>query len=165
MDAAHATSSGYWYGGEERARIGVDALNALRRYRVAESAMRKRMRAAMRMNETDMLAVRFLVNAATADRQVSPKDLANHLGISSASTTVLIDRLVSSGHMQRAPHPSDGRGVLISVTPGTHAELRENFGDMHQRMMAVADELTPDEAEVVTTFLERMIVAVSEDPK
>jgi DNA-binding MarR family transcriptional regulator len=165
MDAVRATSSGYWYGSDQRVRVGVDALNALRRYRVAESAMRKRTRDAMRMNETDMLAVRFLVNAASADRQVSPKDMAAHLGISSASTTVLIDRLVSMGHVQRAPHPSDGRGVLITVTPGAHGKLRETFGDMHRRMMEVANELTPQEADIVTAFLERMSAAVLAEEK
>lgn len=165
MDAAHAASSGYWYGSDQRARASVDTLNALRRYRVAETAMRKRTRAAMSMNETDMLAVRFLVNAATAGRQVSPKDLASHLGISSASTTVLIDRLVSLGHVQRAAHPSDGRGVVISVTPGAHGALSETFGDMHHRMMEVANGLTPEEAEVVIAFLEKMSAAVLAENK
>lgn len=165
MDSSEVRASGYWYGDDPEARTGVDALNALRRYRVAETAMRRRTRAALRMNETDMMALRFIVNAERESRAVSPKDLAVHLGISSASTTVLVDRLVASGHVSRAKHPSDGRAVVLAVTPTTHADMQETFGDMHRRMMAVAKQLDPTEATIVTAFLEQMSQAVSPEEK
>lgn len=162
MESSEARASGYWYGDDPKVRTGVDALNALRKYRVAEMAMRRRTRAAMRVNETDMTALRFIVNAERDTRAVSPKDLAVHLGISSASTTVLVDRLVASGHLNRSKHPSDGRAVVLTATPTTHADMREAFGDMHGRMMAVARHLDPDEATIVTAFLEQMSEAVSQ---
>jgi DNA-binding MarR family transcriptional regulator len=161
MDSSEVRASGYWYGDDPEVHTGVDALNALRRYRAAEMAMRRRTRSAMRLNETDMTALRFIVNAERDVRTVSPKDLAVHLGISSASTTVLVDRLVASGHVIRARHPSDGRAVVLTATPTTHADLRETFGDMHGRMMAVAERLDPHEAHIVTAFLDQMTTAVS----
>jgi DNA-binding MarR family transcriptional regulator len=165
MDSSEVRASGYWYGDDPEGRTGVDALNALRRYRVAEMSMRRRTRSAMRVNETDMAALRFIVNAERDSRTVSPKDLAVYLGISSASTTVLVDRLVASGHLSRARHPSDGRAVVLAVTPTTHADLRETFGDLHGRMIAVARQLNPQEAQVVTAFLEQMRTAVSPEEK
>jgi DNA-binding MarR family transcriptional regulator len=161
MDSSEVRASGYWYGDDPQVRTGVDALNALRRYRVAEMAMRRRTRTVMRMNETDMSALRFIVNAERDSRAVSPKDLAVHLGISSASTTVLVDRLVSSGHVSRAKHPSDGRAVVLTATPSTHADMRDTFGDMHGRMMAVAGRLDAHEARIVAAFLDQMTTAVS----
>jgi DNA-binding MarR family transcriptional regulator len=161
MESTEARASGYWYGDAPEARTGVDALNALRQYRAAESKMRRRARAALRMNETDMLALRFLVNAERDDRAVSPKDLASYLGISSASTTVLVDRLVASGHVSRSPHPRDGRAVVLTVTDDAHGSMRDTFGEMHRRMMDVARGLDPHEAEIVTAFLQRMSAAVS----
>jgi DNA-binding MarR family transcriptional regulator len=161
MDSSEVRASGYWYGEDLEARTGVDALNALRRYRVAEAAMRRRTRTAMRLNETDMTALRFIVNAERDSRDVSPKDLALHLGISSASTTVLVDRLVASGHISRTKHPRDGRAVVLATTPATHADMRETFGDMHSRMMAVARRLDAHEALIVTSFLDQMRTAVS----
>jgi len=165
MESSEARASGYWYGNDPEAKTGVDALNALRRYRVAETAMRRRTRSALRMNETDMMALRFIVNAEREARAVSPKDLAVYLGISSASTTVLVDRLVASGHLSRAKHPSDGRAVVLAVTPTTHADMQETFGDMHRRMMAVARQLDAHEATIVTSFLEQMSHAVSHEEK
>lgn len=165
MESSEARASGYWYGDDPKVRTGVDALNALRRYRLAETAMRRRTRASMRLNETDMMALRFIVNAERDERAVSPKDLAGHLGISSASTTVLVDRLVASGHLSRAKHPSDGRGVVLTATPTTHSDMRETFGDLHGRMMAVARHLDPHEAAIVTAFLEQMSEAVSHEDK
>ena len=93
-------SSGYWYA-DDRTRRGVAVLNALRDYRAAEAAMRRRTRSAMRMGETDLIAIRFLLKRESEGNPVSPKDLSAHLAISSASTTVLIDRLVRSGHVER----------------------------------------------------------------
>lgn len=163
MDSSEVRASGYWYGDDPQVRTGVDALNALRRYRVAEMAMRRRTRTALRLNETDITALRFIVNAERDTRAVSPKDLAVHLAISSASTTVLVDRLVASGHISRARHPSDGRAVVLTATPTTHADMRKIFGDMHGRMMAIAEQLDPHEAHIITAFLEQMTTAVSQE--
>jgi DNA-binding MarR family transcriptional regulator len=165
MESSEVRASGYWYGDDVELKTGVDALNALRRYRVAEMDMRRRTRAALRLNETDITALRFVVNAERDSRAVSPKDLASHLAISSASTTVLVDRLVASGHISRAKHPSDGRAVVLTATAMTHADMGEVFGDMHHRMMEVARGLDGHEATVITTFLERMSAAVSKSDK
>ena len=148
-------SSGYWYAAD-RTRRGVAVLNALRDYRAAEAAMRRRTRSAMRMGETDLLAIRFLLKCQTEERSVSPKDLSAHLGISSASTTVLIDRLVRSGHVERRPHPTDRRALVIAPTISSDDEVRATLGDM----LEVAEGLEPDEAVAVLGFLDRMRDAV-----
>ena len=156
---AEPSPPGYWYSGDQTRR-GVAVLDALRDYRAAELAMRRRTRSAMRMGETDLLAIRFLLKAQTDGREVSPKDLSAHLGISSASTTVLIDRLVRSGHVERRPHPRDRRALVIAPTVDSDDEVRATLGDLHVRMIAAAESLSPDEAATVLRFLERMRVAV-----
>jgi DNA-binding MarR family transcriptional regulator len=156
---ADERSSGYWYS-DDRTRRGVAVLNALRDYRAAEAAMRRRTRSAMRMGETDLLAIRFLLKREGEGRAVSPKDLAAHLGISSASTTVLIDRLVRSGHVERRPHPTDRRALVIAPTIGSDDEVRATLGEMHRRMIEVAEGLEAQQAETVLYFLESMRDAV-----
>ncbi len=152
--------SGYWYADD--AGRGVEVLSALRRYRAAESAMRRRTRDSMGMGETDLLAIRFLLHAQRTGRAVSPKDLAARLGISSASTTVLVDRLVASGHVERRPHPTDRRALVIVPTRTSDSEVRATLGAMHDRMMHVAESLQPEEAAVVIAFFERMRDVVDE---
>ncbi|MBA8989614.1 DNA-binding MarR family transcriptional regulator [Curtobacterium pusillum] len=158
-------ASGYWFPDDDATQRGVTVLNALRKYRTAETAMRRRTRDSMGMGETDLLAVRFLLQAQRSGRAVSPKDLAAYLGISSASTTILIDRLVKSNHVRRDPHPTDRRALVITPTAETDDEVRATLGVMHRRMMAIAEGLSPDDARVVTVFLERMRSAVDQvDP-
>lgn len=157
--------SGYWFPDDDATQRGVAVLNALRRYRSAETAMRRRTRDSMGMGKTDLLAVRFLLQAQRAGRIVKPKDLSAYLKISSASTTILIDRLVKSNHVRRAPHPTDRRALVITPTVETDDEVRATLGIMHRRMMDIAEGLSPDDARVVATFLERMRGAVDQvDP-
>ena len=155
-------ATGYWYGSSASER-GVAVLNALRRYRAAESDMRRRTRESMKMNETDLAALRFLVRAGRKHEPVSAKLLAEHLAITSASTSVLINRLVSSGHVERLPHPTDKRGVLLRATEGTHTEVTDTLSGMHGRMITAAQQLSPDETAAVVSFLESMTAAVDVD--
>lgn len=152
--------AGYWYGADS-ATTSTEVLEALRRYREAEQAMRRRTRASMGMGETDMIAVRHLLLARRQHRDLTAGDLAGLLQISTASTTALIDRLERSGHVRRERHPQDRRSTRVVATTATDEEVRATLGLMHRNMMAVAEGLSPTEAEVVARFLTGMIDAVA----
>jgi DNA-binding MarR family transcriptional regulator len=157
MPEADQAAGGYWYALSRRdAPSAVDVLNALRRYRAAEQMMRRRTRASMGMGETDLVAVSYLLEARRSARVVTAKDLAAHLEISSASTTVLIDRLVRSGHVERDRHPSDRRAVVVVATPSADREVRASLGSMHAEMLALAEDLSDEERATVGRFLDGM---------
>lgn len=153
--------SGYWYPDGERAST-VDVLNMLRRYRGAETAMRARTRASMGMNETDLLALRFLLREQKAERIVRPIDIARTLNISTASTTTLIDRLERGGHVRREAHPTDRRAGVVVPTVSSDEEVKSTLGAMHRRMLALVDELSDQERAIVTHFLAGMTSAIEE---
>jgi DNA-binding MarR family transcriptional regulator len=69
----------------------------------------------------DLTALELLMN----DPALGPADLAQRLGITSASATVLVDRLEQAGHLSRKAHAHDRRRRTLEVTP--HAE-REMLG-------------------------------------
>lgn len=102
-------ASGYWYGPDGRPDTPAAILQALRDYRISEVATRRSTRDSMGMGETDLLALRYLLRAKATGERVGPKDLSRVLGITTASTTSLIDRLVASGHVRREPHPTGAR--------------------------------------------------------
>ncbi|GAA4675059.1 MarR family winged helix-turn-helix transcriptional regulator [Frondihabitans cladoniiphilus] len=160
-DTVTFDASGYWYAASSEQR-GVDVLNALRRYRAAESEMRRRTRTSMKMGETDLKAIRFLLQSERHAKTVTPKQLANHLGITTASTSVLINRLVESGHLQRHSHPTDGRAVLLTATEDSNEEVRATLSGMHARMITIAESLPPEGAAYVAQFLEAMTEAVAD---
>jgi DNA-binding MarR family transcriptional regulator len=115
----------------------------------------------MGMGETDILALRFLLRAQASGKAVVPKDLSQFLGITSASTTSLIDRLVASGHVRREAHPSDRRSIVVVPTVESDTEVRETLGAMHRRMMNVAEGLTAEQAHIVVAFLQQMTDALN----
>ncbi|MFD1714964.1 MarR family winged helix-turn-helix transcriptional regulator [Amnibacterium flavum] len=154
-------ASGYWYSDAEAASP-VELLNLLRRYRAAEVAMRARTRASMKMNETDLLAIRYLLREARAGRHVKNRDLAERLNISSASVTVMLDRLERSGHIERRPHPTDRRAIVVVATTDSDREVRETLGEMHQRMLHLVEDMTDGERLTVARFLAGMTAAVEE---
>lgn len=153
-------AAGFWYGDDESRRRAVRVLEAMRAYRAADEAMRRRTRQAMGMGENDLLALRYVLRAEGEQRTVAPKDLASYLGISSASTTVLLDRLERSGHLCRTPSLVDRRAVLVEATPAAHTEVRATLADLHDRMLAAVDSLDDDQTAAVLVFLERMRAAV-----
>jgi DNA-binding MarR family transcriptional regulator len=162
MNSESAADSGYWYGADERLDAPTAVLQALRSYRAAEVATRRSTRDSMGMGETDLLALRYLLRAEAAGEQVGPKDLSRVLGITTASTTSLIDRLVRSGHVRREPHPTDRRSLVIAPTTATDTEVRATLGEMHRRMLAVAEEFSADESRVIVSFLRRMTETLNE---
>ncbi|MFF1831267.1 MarR family winged helix-turn-helix transcriptional regulator [Paenarthrobacter sp. NPDC058040] len=159
---ASVVKEGYWYGRESAA---VDVLNALRDYRSAEAAMRRRTGSSMGMGETDLLALRYLLENERVGRDVGPKELATRLGITSASMTSLVDRLVKSGYVVREPHPTDRRALVLRPTEGSDQEVRKTLSGMHRRMLEVASSLSRGESLVVVDFLRRIREAIEDvDP-
>mgnify|MGYP003461698205 FL=1 len=162
-ETANPTGAGYWYNQSAETAGGVDVLNALRAYRAAEAAMRRRTRDSMRMNETDLLAIRYVMQARQAGKSIGPKDLSRVLNISTASTTALIDRLQKGGYLTRRPHPTDRRALEIIPTENADHEVRETLGKMHRKMLDTAESLTPEEAVIITRFLQEMTRVLESD--
>ncbi|GAA5229835.1 MarR family winged helix-turn-helix transcriptional regulator [Arthrobacter cryoconiti] len=131
----------------------VNVLKGIRHWREAEAALSFESRNHMRLNETDMKALRFLVMSKNQKMVATPGLLAEHLNISTAATTKMLDRLTAAGHIERSVHPTDRRAVMITITEGTHEQVRETVGRSHARRFDVAARLTPDEREVVIRFL------------
>ena len=116
------------------------------------------MSAGMDMNETDLRALQLVIEAETRDAHLTPRDLADHLAISSASTTKLLDRLTASGHLTRAPHPSDRRSLILTSTPYAHAEIRDRLTRMHEQMAAIARAVPAESRGAVVAFLDALVV-------
>lgn len=148
-----ASGAGYWYPDAATQPDPVDVLNLLRQYREAERRMRARTRDSMRMGETDLVALRYLLRATRTGQVVRQRDLAEALEISKPSASALVDRLIRDGYVQRVAHPDDRRSVAIEPTRKTDEEVRATLGVMHRRMLAAAESLTPEELAVVARFL------------
>lgn len=139
--------------GEAEIAQVTQVLAGMRRWRESEEALSFKSRNHMRLNENDMKALRFLVVSQNQNVVATPGALAEHLSISSASTTKLLDRLAGGGHVERQPHPTDRRALMITITKRTHEQVRETVGRTHALRFEAVARLTPAERDVVIRFL------------
>lgn len=150
----------YWYSGDAVRERSLSVLEAMRTYRAAESAMRSRTQLSMGMGENDLLALRYLITAQQHGRTIGPKELTAYLGISSASTTVLLDRLERAGQVHREQSPFDRRALIIVPTAKTDEEMQAALGEVPERMVEVANRLDGGQAKVIIDFLNEMRAVV-----
>jgi len=152
----------YWYDRADPSAMAV--LEAVRRHRAAEAAMRRRMREDMDMGDTDLATLRWIISLERGGLPATSAGLARHLGISTAATVKVVARLVKGGYIERSRHPSDRRVLLLGTLPGAHERLRRALGPMHEGMLRLAASLTPAERAVVIHFLDGLADIVDRAP-
>jgi DNA-binding MarR family transcriptional regulator len=142
--------------GEDAGLYDPSVLEALHVYRAAEAAMRRRTGSAMGLGENDLLALRFILDNRAAGRVTAPKDVTNYLGISSASTTVLLHRLEKSKYIERRPNPLDKRSIEIVPTAAAEGDTGPMLAAAQQQMAGTTESLSEEEARIVRKFLTMM---------
>jgi DNA-binding MarR family transcriptional regulator len=134
----------------------AELMGALGALREAEQQLTQASRRYMQLNDTDMRALHYLIVCANRDVIATPGTIAHHLGVSTAATTKLLDRLEKGRHIMRAPHPSDRRALAITITPETRNAAMETVGRQQAKRFYSAARLTREEREVVIRFLADM---------
>ncbi|MEV7875922.1 MarR family transcriptional regulator [Microbacterium sp. NPDC089188] len=141
----------------------VQTLRAVQTLSDALDRMHSGMKGDMAMNASDLATLRMLTIRETRGEMVSPHDVAAHLRISTASTTKLIDRLVASGHLERLPHPSDGRARVVVLTDKSRREFFQHFGAHLGAMREMAAGFDDAQLETVASFMDQLTEAISTD--
>lgn len=131
----------------------VRVLDALASWREAEQRMSEASRKYMKLGDNDMKALRYIILTTDHGEIATAQGIAKHLGISSAATTKLLDRLEAGDHIKRLPHPTDRRARAIVVDELTRESAGSTIGKEHARRFRVAAALTPEEQDVVVRFL------------
>ncbi|CAN5337071.1 hypothetical protein BH09ACT1_BH09ACT1_13110 [soil metagenome] len=134
----------------------VSVIEALHFYQAAEAAMRRRTGSAMGLGNNDLLALRFILDNKAAGRTTASKDVTRYLGISSASTTVLLQRLESSGYITRSASTVDRRSIEIVPTPQAEEGTGPMIAAAQRQIVSSTERLTTEEARIVTRFLTTM---------
>jgi DNA-binding MarR family transcriptional regulator len=146
---------------EDDIREISDLMQALGGLRDAEQKLSEASLRYMKLNQTDMRALHFLIAFENSGATATPGVIAAHLGISTASTTKLLDRLERRGHIRRSPHPSDRRALAIAITPETRRSAIETVGRHQARRFAAAARLSSEEREIVRRFLADMTTEIA----
>ena len=135
-------------GGDVRRQIGLAMRDLLR----VAPAVHSQLAARLAIGPTDLTALDVTTSGSTP---LGVVELAQRLGIRSASATVLVDRLVASGHLQRSPHPSDRRRTSLTATEAAHRDVRAALEPLIADIALITGELDARSADVVLGFLRR----------
>ena len=149
---------------EDIEEIG-ELMNARGELRKAEERLSEASRKYMKLNDTDMKALHYLIVSGNRGEIATPGNLAAHLRITSAATTKLLDRLERDGHISREQHPSDRRAVSVAITDHTRTSAMETVGKQQARRFYAAARLTSEERQVVIRFIRDMAAEISHQDK
>jgi DNA-binding MarR family transcriptional regulator len=116
----------------------------------------------MRQQRSDSsLTLSQLAALATLERHgpLTPGELAAHEKVQPPSMTRLVAALEAAGVVTRAPHPTDGRQVLVALAPDGAALLREDRRRRDAWLTRRMADLPPEDLEVLaraTVVLDRL---------
>lgn len=105
------------------------------------------------VNDTDLSAMEHLM----LEGPLTPSDLARRLDISTAATTVVVDRLSALGHVHREAHAHDRRKIVVVPTPASVQAAFETLVPMLSGVAGVTSRLTEHDQAVVSRFLADVI--------
>lgn len=84
------------------------------------------------------------------------KELAERMGVTTGTLTVLADRLEKAGMIRRKPHEADRRSILVELTEAGEAIFKEH-DELHNQLTGdITVNLNEDERTQLATILAKM---------
>jgi len=108
------------------------------------------------LSHSELLTLEHLMGSPS----LGPAEVARRLGVTTAASTTIVDRLAARGHVQRQPHATDRRRTEVSITPSGRQEVLTELMPMFQALEQLDAELDDDERRVVTAYLQRATAAL-----
>lgn len=127
--------------------------NQLRKIVTLSRDFERHVGAALTVNQTDLSAMEHLMVSGS----LTPSELSRRLDISTAATTLVVDRLVTLGHAQRHPHASDRRKVVVVPAAASVAKAVDELMPVIGGVASLTQELSPEERVVIEAFLTRVV--------
>ncbi|MBW8907812.1 MAG: MarR family transcriptional regulator [Mesorhizobium sp.] len=144
----------------ERPDLDVSPMGVIGRLNeVSTIIMRDRLapvfaRFGLQTGEFDVLAT---LRRSGAPFALTPTDLYEATMVTSGAMTARLDRLEKAGLIQRAPHPSDRRGIVVQLTAKGLALVDEALAAHVANEHAILAGLTAAERETLADLLAKLI--------
>lgn len=142
---------------------GIEIVHQFRRVVFALTDQGIRFAKRRGMNPTDLKAIVVLNDLRRDGIRATPGVLGARLGITSASTTALLDRLERLDMVSRSPDPDDRRRVVVEVTPAAHQAGNAAFGAQIDALGNLVDAYPPADRAAVARFLND-VLALTDRP-
>lgn len=124
-----------------------------REYGIASVLFRNVIAEKLGINVTDMECLGLLFHKGIA----TPSELSNHTGLSSGSTTAMLDRLEKTGLIIRRPNPKDRRGILIEINTSAAKKLEPFFLAGRKAQYDLVASFSEKELQLLLEFFKKSI--------
>ncbi|MEV8021099.1 MarR family transcriptional regulator [Streptomyces sp. NPDC086554] len=131
----------------------MDIVHLLRAVTVELSLRNAEFAASNGMHGTDVRALICLMDALRSGTDMTAGRLGEQLGLNSAGTTGLVDRLERLGHVRRVRDERDRRRVLIEIDERAVALGQSFFGPLIARTVELLDGYDERDRAAVKRFL------------
>jgi DNA-binding MarR family transcriptional regulator len=115
--------------------------------------LNRRLRRARPMGDLTITQLSALTSLELAGA-LSPRELAEVERVQPPTLTKIVAKLEERGLVQRAPHPTDGRQVILSTTAAGQAVVAENRRARDEWLAKELAGLTADERETLSRAAE-----------
>jgi DNA-binding MarR family transcriptional regulator len=107
------------------------------------------------LSHTELSALELLFDTA-----MGPADLARRLGVTTAASSGIVDRLTARGHVVRVPHETDRRRTEVTITESGAAEVIGHLTPMFTALHELDAGLDDAQREVVEAYLRGALAAL-----
>lgn len=91
------------------------------------------------------------------DSQCGVTEIGDHLGISSAAASQMLERLVKQGYVDRSEDPDDRRGKKLALTETGDTVVKEGLDARQGWLSELAARFDGDEARIVGQALDLLV--------
>lgn len=114
------------------------------------------------LNVTDSECLSFItIQGGTS----TPTEIARYTGLTTGSTTAMLDRLEGMGFIKRKPNPKDRRGVLIEIDERWVQTARPLVAGVQKAHSELIASYSSEELKTIADFLTRFTHNVTEQTK
>jgi DNA-binding MarR family transcriptional regulator len=136
------------------ARVAEDPIGQrLQEISILTRQIERKLGEVLEVNATDLAAMEQLITHGP----LTPGVLATQLGVTTAASTQITDRLERAGHVSRERHDADRRKVLVvpavASVQRALAEMTPAFNDLE----ALFGQLSATERKVIERFLGQLV--------
>jgi DNA-binding MarR family transcriptional regulator len=89
-------------------------------------------------------------------KSVKPMDISKEFGVTPATVTVQIDRLVKKGCVERKSNKDDGRSIIVLLTEKAEKQLNKITNEKLKSYDAIFKNLTQDDQRKLLKLMEKM---------
>lgn len=131
--------------------LAQKVMHAARENNVSAVLFRNAVRRKLGLNMADSECLSYLSIKGAS----TPTEIARYTGLTTGSTTTMLDRLESANFIRRKPNPDDRRGVLIEMDETWAKTARPLVAGVQKAHLELIASYSDDELETIADFLTR----------